>query len=142
MNAMEQAKQALQGVDVTFAAVSATGEMRTSSKRGIAPIMDILALEDGFFKGAAVADRVIGRAAVLLLSKGGVQGIHGGILSEHAEDALVLKGIPFSYDEKVPYIINRTGDGMCPMEATTLGETDEEVAYAALQKKLAELMGR
>lgn len=142
MNQMEEVKKALQEDGITFAAISSKGELRTSSRRGIAPIMEILALEDGFFKGAVVADRVIGRAAALLLSKGKIQALHANVLSAHAEDALGVKGIPFSYDEKVPYIINRTGDGMCPMEAATLGEIDEEIAYVSVKKKIAELMAK
>jgi hypothetical protein len=61
LNQREQAKVALLGEKITFAAVSAKGELRTSMQKGIAPIMEILTTEPEFLEGANVADRVIGK---------------------------------------------------------------------------------
>ena len=71
MDLLEQAKKALEAEGVTFAAVSPSGEQKTSQKKGIAPMMEILAECPDFLQGAAVADQVIGKAAAFLLRKGG-----------------------------------------------------------------------
>lgn len=135
---LEQAKAALQG-EITFAAILANGELVTSEKKGIAPMMALLQKEETLLQGACVADRVIGRAAALLMEKAGVAAAFGGIVSTHALRAFANSGIPFTYGKEVDHIINRTKTGMCPMEQTVLEIEDAEAAYEALKRKLMEL---
>ena len=137
-NRLEQAKAALVG-EITFAAVLANGELITSEKKGIAPMMALLKEDMEALQGACVADRVIGRAAALLMEKAGVAAAFGEVVSSHALKAFAKSGIPFTYGKEVEYIINRTRTGMCPMEETVLGIEDAEAAYEALKLKLAEL---
>lgn len=134
-NRLEQAKAALQG-EITFAAALADGSLVTSEKKGIAPMMAMLKEDAGSLEGACVADRVIGRAAALLMEKGGVAEAFGEVVSGHALKAFQKSGIPFTYAKEVEYIINRTKTGMCPMEETVLGIEDAEEAYEALKQKL------
>ena len=138
---LEQAKEALQG-EITFAAVLADGTLVTSEKKGIGPMMALLQENEKILQGAWVADRVIGRAAALLMEKAGVQGAYGGIVSSHALRAFAKSDIQFSYGKEVDYIINRTKTGMCPMEQTVLEIEDGEEAYAALRKKLKEMAAK
>lgn len=113
----------------------------TSTKKGIAPIMDMLENNRAFFDGAIVADRVIGKAAAMLLIDSGALFIYGEMTSEHALKILdnAKKSNPdFSYEvgKVVPYIINRAGDDMCPMEKTVLSLESPADAYAPLKIKL------
>ena len=137
-NRLEQAKAALAG-EITFAAVLSDGTLITSEKKGIAPMMALLEEDKDILKGAHVADRVIGRAAALLMEKAGVAAAFGEVVSSHALKAFRKSGIPFTYGKEADYIINRTKTGMCPMEQTVLDIEDAEEAYEALRKKLAEL---
>ena len=137
-NRLEQAKAALQG-EITFAAVLQEGRLVTSERKGIAPMMALLEKEPDILKGACVADRVIGRAAALLMEKAGVAEAFGEVVSSHALKAFEKSGVSFTFGKKVEYIINRTGTGMCPMEKTVLGIEDAEAAYAALKLKLSEM---
>lgn len=134
-----RAKQALEQEGVTFAAAFSDGRLSVSGKKGIAPMMEILEQDGKALAGAAVADKVIGRAAAFLLEKAGVAAVYAGVLSTHAKEILEKSGTAFSFGKEVPYIINRAGTGMCPMEACVLELTDAEAAYEALRKKLAEL---
>ncbi|MDO4532010.1 MAG: DUF1893 domain-containing protein [Bacillota bacterium] len=135
---LEQAKDALQG-EITFAAVLADGSLVTSEKKGIAPMMAMLQQDMDSLRGACVADRVIGRAAALLMEKAGAAAAYGAVISSHAREAFQENGIPFFFDREVEYIINRSRTGMCPMEETVLEIKDAEAAYTALREKLAEL---
>lgn len=137
-NRLEQAKAALQG-KITFAAVLQNGKLVTSEKKGIAPMIALLEEDMEILRGAYVADRVIGRAAALLMEKAGAAAAYGGIVSAHALRAFAKSGIPFIYDKEVEYIINRTKTGMCPMEQTVLLIEDADAAYEALKQKLKEL---
>lgn len=138
---LERAKCALERDGVTFAAALADGRLVVSEKKGIAPMMELLGEDAGILCGAAVADRVIGRAAAFLLEKGGAAAVYAEVISTHAKKVLEKSGIPFSFGKETPYIVNRAGTGMCPMEACVLELTDAEEAYAALERKMTELAG-
>lgn len=137
-NRLEQAKAALQG-EITFAAVLADGRIITSEKKGIAPMMALLKEDADVLKGACVADRVIGKAAALLMEKGGVIAVYGDIISTHAMSIYKKNGTPVTCGKEVPYIINWAKTGMCLMEQTVLEIEDAEEAYEALKRKLIEL---
>ena len=115
------------------------GEWSTSEKRGIAPIMELLRENKELLKGAYVADKVIGKAAALLLIEGGISYLHTQVISEHAIEVLRMSNIEFEYQSLVPYIVNRAGDGMCPMEETVLEVTDSTKAYELLQEKIKKM---
>ena len=99
---LERARHALEQEGATFAAAFPDGRIVISEKKGIAPMMELLGQDETALRGAAVADRVIGRAAAFLLEKGGVAAVYAGIISTHAKDVLERSGIPFSFGEEVP----------------------------------------
>lgn len=115
------------------------GEWSTSEKRGIAPIMELLSENKELLRGAYVSDKVIGKAAAMLLIEGGISYLHTEVISEHATECLQKSNIEFEYENLVPYIVNRTGDGMCPMEETVLNVTDTKIAYDLLQEKIKKM---
>lgn len=118
-------------------------QIRTSDKRGVAPILDLLEGQDDFLEGSQVVDKVIGRAAAFLLIKGGVKVLYTEVISEHALEVLKKHGgMEVHYGRKLPFIENRTKDGMCPMEQATLECSDPEEAYRAVKKKQSELMDK
>ena len=47
--------------------------------------------------------------------------------------------VSVQYETCVEAIINRKGDGICPMEQTVKEIEDEETALVALKEKIAEL---
>ena len=122
-----------------YSIVIMNGDTYTSTKKGIAPLMDILADNPSFLKNATVADKVIGRAAALLMIYGGVKEVYSDVISTHALDIFKSNDILVEYGECVPYIINRTKDGMCPMESAVLDVTEPQEAYEVLKNKLNEM---
>lgn len=114
------------------------GNTATSTFRGVKPLLNWLetpALDQGF----CAADKVVGRATAFLYCLLGAKAVYAGIMSEAALAVLEEAGIAATYGQLVPYIVNRTGDGMCPMEAATLDVKTPEEALAAVKKALAEL---
>ena len=103
-----------------------------SSLKGIAPLLRPLRENPDFFKDAIVIDRVIGKSAAFLLIIGKIKSIHALIISEHALSLLQKHQIPVTYDKLVPFIINNTNTGMCPMEASVLHVDDPEEAFQVL----------
>ncbi|MDE5721417.1 MAG: DUF1893 domain-containing protein [Clostridia bacterium] len=110
-----------------------------SEKRGIAPIMNLIA--DGVdLNGYSVADKVVGKAAAMLFVGCGVKQVFAKTLSLNGKIVLERFGIPYSYETLAKNIINRDGTDICPMEKTVLNIEDIEEGYSALKSKL-KLMG-
>ncbi|MDP2857083.1 MAG: DUF1893 domain-containing protein [Bacillota bacterium] len=87
-------------------------------------------------RGSSVADKVLGRAAALLLSASGAAVVHGIVMSAHGREVLEAAGVRHTYNRLVEYIINRTGDGMCPIEQISLGFDDPGEFIVAMREKL------
>ena len=124
--------------DVTLV-ISKNGEIITSRYHGVRPVLQFLS-EGDLLEDADVADRVIGKASAMLLIKGKVKSVYGQVMSEAAIQTLEAYGIPYSYGEKVPYIVNNDGTDMCPMEKTVRDIDSLEEAEIALRNKVKELM--
>lgn len=135
MNFLDKAKQKLLNSNHTFVCIN-EDTVFTSEKQGIAPIMELLHKDKNLLKGAYIADRVIGKAAALLLIKGEIKELYADIISEHAMLVLKKSNIIVSYGKLVPYIENRKKDGMCPMEETVLNTESPEEAYVKLKEKI------
>lgn len=109
-----------------------------SEKRGVKPLLDWL--DSGIdFNGFSAADKVVGNAAAFLYVLLGVREVYAYIISEAAINTLTENAIKIQYASSVKYIINRSGDGKCPMEASVEGITDPVKALCAVRQKLKEL---
>ena len=111
----------------------------TSNDRGIFPIYSPMRDDIYFFKEMCVADKVIGKAAAMLLVISKASHIHANVISEHAMRVFVENDTSFTYDKKVDYIVNRKGDGMCPMEESVIEISDLEEAYNCLKNKMEQM---
>jgi len=91
-----------------------------SKEKGIKPILLWLREDKNSLKNAIVADRIIGRAAAMLMVYAGIKEVYGILISDHALTYFQQFETPVYYKEKVPYILNRTKTSMCPMEKRSL----------------------
>ncbi|MCQ2485123.1 MAG: DUF1893 domain-containing protein [Clostridia bacterium] len=138
MTDIEKAKQLLAEGSFTFVAVNGT-EVRTSAKRGIAPVLELIDSEPEFFKNASVADKVIGKATAMLMTAYGVKEIYTPLTSDNALNYIKDKQTVLEYEKNVDHIINRDGTDMCPMEKTVLHIFDEKEAERLIRNKLDEM---
>lgn len=136
---LERAKTALHEHHSTCAILTKDGRLLESALAGVAPLTDWLQKEPELLRGASVADRVVGKAAALLMLCGGVREVYADVISEHAAICLGGSCVPFYEGERVPYIINRARTGMCPMEKLCLDTNLPREAYRRILKKLEEL---
>jgi hypothetical protein len=104
----------------------------TGKQKGVIALMAALHKSPELLEGADVADKVVGRAAALLMRFGKISSVFATVISSGAREALMQGGIETFFDKEVPYISNRAGDGMCPMEQKCLQISDPEEAYKVL----------
>ena len=113
----------------------------TSNERGVKALLNLL---DGStdFSGAYAADKVVGKAAAMIYVLLGIRALYASVISDGAKAIVESNGILLEYDEAVPYIINRQGDGVCPMELAVGDEMDPENAVEKVKIKLLQLSGK
>lgn len=91
-------------------------EIRTFTQRGVADLFELYSNDCNFLKGAIIADKIVGKAAAVLMVAGGIRGLHTHTISEQALSVFDGSGIEVTYGQSVPVIINRTRTDWCPME--------------------------
>lgn len=114
------------------------GQTATSKRRGVAPLLELLDSGESCI-GFSAADKVVGKATAMLYRLLGVKAVWGAVMSESALQVLRDGGIEASFQQQVHHIINRTGDGPCPMEAATRDIDDPHRALEAIRAKLKSL---
>ena len=135
---LDRAISLLKSTDSTLAVVS-VDNVFTSQERGVKPLLHLLTEKKNFLKGASVADKVIGKAAALLMVLGEIKEVHTLIISEPAIKVFEKYNIPCFYDKKVDRIINRTGDGLCPIETLCLDVDDPQEAFNLITEKVSKM---
>ncbi len=130
---MKKAKQVLHDGGHTFVLVC--GEKQyTSMLTGIAPVLCIMKDSPELLIGATIADKVVGKSAALLFIFAGVSEVYADVISLLALSELQDAGIKIKYSKKVPFIRNRSGTGMCPMEKSVVDISDPSEGFQILKK--------
>ncbi len=124
---IDKAKQLITDNVCTVAAVTPSGEIFTGSGATVRPLFRLVHEHEGKLAGAAVADKIVGRAAACLLCHAGVSEVFAFLMSESALSLLAEHGIKASYAELAPVILNRSETDLCPMEKIVEGVDDLEV---------------
>ncbi len=134
-NAKTQAISQIQAGAATCIVVKHNRIISSGSPRGIAHVIHLY--KSGTLKNAFVADKIIGKAAAMLFTLGGVKSCYGENVSQSAVLWLREHNVEISYSNCSEYIVNRKGDGMCPMETVVKDLHDENEALIALTSEIA-----
>lgn len=92
------------------------GQRYTFTQRGVADLHALYYAPEHLLDGATLADKVVGKGAAALMVAGGVRQVHALTVSEPALELLRDNAVEVTYGLLVPHIINRKGDGICPVE--------------------------
>ena len=68
-----------------------------------------------------------------------VSEVYAFVMSISAIEILEKHGIKYSFATETDRIVNRTGDGVCPMELATAGIDEPAAALEKIKAKLKEL---
>ena len=112
----------------------------TDRSRGVMPLLKLLDKQPELLRDALVVDKIIGKAAAMLLTLGGGKEIHTYMLSQNGRAFLERHHIPVTAQCDIDMIQNRQKDGICPFEKSVLDTEDLEEAYARLKATARRLM--
>ncbi|MCO7112382.1 DUF1893 domain-containing protein [Bacteroides uniformis] len=117
-------------------------EVRTFTQRGVADLYDLYQADSAFMKGAAIADKVIGKGAAALMVLGGFKTVYADIISTPALALLCEAGIETTFAQEVPHIINRDKTGWCPLETACMELNTVEEMYPVIQNFISRIGGK
>jgi len=101
-------------------------EIRTFHRQGVIDLYELLKQEPDFLKNASIADKIVGKAAATLMVLGGVKELYTYTISDLAFNVLKDANVAISYGQKVPVILNRTQQDLCPLEKLCSGQDSKE----------------
>lgn len=110
----------------------------SSYERGVKPLLSLLETGDSWL-GAVAADKTVGAGAAYLYVLLRVRALWANVISVSALQILRDNGIDVAYAECVPHIINRRGDGVCPIEAAVADAQTASEAYCLIVDTLEKL---
>ena len=106
-------------------------DTRTFHQRGVADLWQLCQSDEHFLQGARIADKVIGKGAATLMIHGGACEVYADVISQPALDLLQGHGVNVSYRQLTDRILNRRGDGLCPVETLCVNiDTIDEMVEA------------
>ncbi len=109
---------------------------------GVKPIMKVIKENPLILNNATIVDKVIGKAAAILLAKYNAKKVYGLLMSRTAIKVFTDHGIEYDYQDIVDTILNRTGDGLCPLEDSVKNTDDLEQGFINITTRIDELMLR
>ncbi|MEW6524014.1 MAG: DUF1893 domain-containing protein [Bacillota bacterium] len=136
---LQRARELLQTTGATVVAVCQGNLLGAEHGSRLLPLLRLIRRLGHGLAGASVADRVVGRAAALMLLHAGVAGVFGEVMSEGARQALAGKNVTHQWDELAPAITTPAG-ATCPMEAMVQDTTEPEEAFKRLERVLARFL--
>ncbi|NLA78144.1 MAG: DUF1893 domain-containing protein [Erysipelothrix sp.] len=136
---LEQLKTYLEKEDVVCAVYNGK-DLLTSDLKGIRPWIQWLRECPERLEDAIVVDKVVGKAAAMLMVVAKIKALYTPIISEQAVQYLKHESIALEYDDVVEFISNANRNGMCVMEATVIDTVDAHEGYQQLLQKIQQLM--
>lgn len=131
---IKELKEFLLKENHTIVIYKSDASLVVSNERGIAPLIKLLSENRTQLKDSIIADKVIGKAAALLMVYGEAKEVFTPTISYPALKVLKSHNIKIHYDNIVERIINRKGDGLCPMETLCIDVDEPEKAFILMMQ--------
>lgn len=112
----------------------------TSGEEGLRPLFDAINSSGlSLLEDTVVVDKIVGKAAALLISYFKATEVHCIVLSVKAKEVLERQGIQHYWETLTPVITNRTGTGICPFEKAVMDVEDPRQGYERVYSTLKSL---
>jgi len=110
-----------------------------SSSKGIRPHLEAIDELGDRLRGTLMVDKIVGRAAALLILYSGVAEVYAGVISSGGRVVLLQAGVKLFYGVETEYIKMVDGRIYCPFEEMVQGIDDPIEAYHAIVEKMENL---
>jgi hypothetical protein len=134
MSDLDIAKNELYEENLTLAIVKNGAVLFETRSHRITGFLEAVETLGDQLEGAAVADRVVGKAVAFLCVYAKIRAVYAAVLSRKAQAVLKKDGITCQWQELVENVLDANKTGMCPFEKTAAGIFDAEEAYTAFRR--------
>jgi hypothetical protein len=111
-----------------------------SASKGIRPHLEAIdKLGKSVLKGCVIADKIVGRAAALLILYSAPKAVHAGVITAKAKELLETGGVLVFNGTEVAAIKEKDGRIYCPFEAMVQEISDPDEAYSAIVVKMGKM---
>lgn len=138
MTDLAQARQMLDERRLAFVLVKDGQVLATGDDYGVRELLATADRLGPLVRGASLADKIVGKAVALIVVHAGIRAVDTRVASASAVALLQRHGVPLQTASVVPQILNRRGDGPCPMEKVTTPFEDAALGLAALRQFIAD----
>ncbi|MGF7011006.1 putative membrane protein [Lachnospiraceae bacterium PF1-22] len=141
---VSQAVAKIKNGDCSLVLIKNEQIIHEASGPGVKPLLDLMAEPTGreLLEGAYAVDKIIGKAAAMIMIAGGVKNVYGLTMSRMGEEYLANRHMNYRNDRIVDVISNRTGSGICPIEKSVLSVDDPQEGYRIILTARNNLMSR
>lgn len=148
---LELATSLLRERQASFVLVAQGQVLEVGAGHGVLPLLRAVdRIGPAALAGAALADKMVGRAVALVAVHVRLAAVHGEFMSRAAVETLQRAGIPFTLGIEIPAVLNRSGSHLCPFEelvaeAPSPAEAVERLRMAAekgIRGAAQEILGR
>ena len=140
MSILNKAINLVLSEEATFVVINNGEIVHSDSGIGVSCIMRLIKTNAMILNEAIVVDKVIGKAASMLLIKYGVKEVYGLLMSDSAIIQFKKYDVTYDCHRLTDNILNRTKDGLCPLEDVVYSEEDLEVAENKIKLRINQLM--
>lgn len=109
-----------------------------SQSKGIRPYLEAINSVKEGLNGTTVVDKIVGRAAALLIVYIEAEKVFASVLSRPGKEVLDQHGINVVFSNLVDQIKLKDGRIFCPFERMVQGISDPRIAYVEILKKMKE----
>lgn len=111
-----------------------------ASGRGVRPLLTIYREAPEKLRGALVLDKIIGKAAAMILTQGGVREVYAEVMTAAAVEFLRTHNVELRDGQVIDVLSNRERDGICPVERSVLRTEDPEEGIRRITEELSKLV--
>jgi hypothetical protein len=134
MTDLDIAKNELYEENLTLAIVKNGAVLFETRSHRISGFLEAVETLGGKLEGAAVADRVVGKAVAFLCVYAKIRAVYAAVLSRKAHAVLKKNRINCEWNDLVDNVLDVNKKGVCPFENAAVGISDAGEAYGVFKR--------
>ncbi len=129
------AKQRLIREDLSLVIAKKGRVIFETKATGVAGLLEAVETLGNFLTGSSVADKVVGRAAALLIVYSRALSVFAVTISDSGIEVLMEHAIRCEFDNRVPNILSISKTDVCPFEKLVAELSDPKLAFEVLKAR-------
>lgn len=137
---LEEALRLIGSGSISCVVIQNNTIVHTADGRGVTPLLELYDDDPEKLKNAFVVDKIVGKAAAMIMVISGVRKVYGRTMSVAAENYLKSYVVETRYGRCVDVISNRDKNGICPIERSVIDIDDPQEGVESIKNTVKTLV--